>query len=288
MPKYAPREKDLSSRDVVSRAEAIEIREGRGVGEKKDHIYLHLEHLPPEVLDQRLPGIIETARIFAGVDAHKEPIPVIPTVHYVMGGIPTTIRAEVVCPTEDNPGTSEPMPDGRDDELFDVWSGRARDAAGLCFPVLQHGLRDVVAVAHATLVGMARAHAIVPIVADETRQEGRRAGPPDPAVHRSFLQLRLHGQEQLLVDDRRVLAFMHFAPVDDLADVEAVLMHEPAHHEPAKFAVARFDAKAVEIVDQHAERLEREIAPENGANGLGLLESLRRALNAGGPKPPTP
>jgi succinate dehydrogenase / fumarate reductase flavoprotein subunit len=81
MPKYAPREKDLSSRDVVSRAEAIEIREGRGVGEKKDHIYLHLEHLPPEVLDQRLPGIIETARIFAGVDAHKEPIPVIPTVH---------------------------------------------------------------------------------------------------------------------------------------------------------------------------------------------------------------
>jgi succinate dehydrogenase/fumarate reductase iron-sulfur protein len=72
MPKYAPREKDLSSRDVVSRAEAIEIREGRGVGEKKDHIYLHLEHLPAEVLDQRLPGIVETARIFAGVDAHKE------------------------------------------------------------------------------------------------------------------------------------------------------------------------------------------------------------------------
>ena len=85
MPKYAPHEKDLSSRDVVSRAEAIEIREGRGVGEKKDHIHLHLEHLPADVLDQRLPGIVETARIFAGVDAHKEPIPVIPTVHYVMG-----------------------------------------------------------------------------------------------------------------------------------------------------------------------------------------------------------
>src|SRR5207244_12340410 len=97
MPKYAPREKDLSSRDVVSRAEAIEIREGRGVGEKKDHIYLHLEQLPADVLSARLPGIVETARIFAGVDAHKEPIPVIPTVHYVMGGIPTTIRAEVVC-----------------------------------------------------------------------------------------------------------------------------------------------------------------------------------------------
>jgi succinate dehydrogenase / fumarate reductase flavoprotein subunit len=108
MPKYAPREKDLSSRDVVSRAEAIEIREGRGVGEKKDHIYLHLEHLPAEVLDERLPGIVETARIFAGVNAHKAPIPVIPTVHYVMGGIPTTIRAEVVCPTEDNPDAVVP------------------------------------------------------------------------------------------------------------------------------------------------------------------------------------
>src|SRR5258708_6171792 len=108
MPKYAPREKDLSSRDVVSRAEAIEIREGRGVGEKKDHIYLHLEQLPADVLSARLPGIVETARVFAGVDAHKEPIPVIPTVHYVMGGIPTTIRAEVVCPTADNPDAVVP------------------------------------------------------------------------------------------------------------------------------------------------------------------------------------
>jgi len=102
MPKYAPREKDLSSRDVVSRAEAIEIREGRGVGPKKDHIHLHLEHLPAEVIDQRLPGIAQSARTFAGVDAHKEPIPVIPTVHYVMGGIPTNINTEVVCPTKDS------------------------------------------------------------------------------------------------------------------------------------------------------------------------------------------
>ena len=103
MPKYAPREKDLSSRDVVSRAEAIEIREGRGVGEKKDHIYLHLEHLPANVLEERLPGIVHTARVFAGVDAYKEPIPVIPTVHYVMGGIPTTTTTEVICPTKTDP-----------------------------------------------------------------------------------------------------------------------------------------------------------------------------------------
>jgi succinate dehydrogenase / fumarate reductase flavoprotein subunit len=108
MPKYAPHEKDLSSRDVVSRAEAVEIREGRGVGEKKDHIHLHLEHLPAEVLDERLPGIVQTARVFAGVDAHKEPIPVIPTVHYVMGGIPTTINGEVVCPTDDDPNAVVP------------------------------------------------------------------------------------------------------------------------------------------------------------------------------------
>jgi succinate dehydrogenase / fumarate reductase flavoprotein subunit len=108
MSRYAPSEKDLSSRDVVSRAEAVEIREGRGVGEKKDHINLHLDHLPAEVLDERLPGIVQTARIFAGVDVHKEPIPVIPTVHYVMGGIPTNIRAEVVSPTNDSPDTVVP------------------------------------------------------------------------------------------------------------------------------------------------------------------------------------
>jgi succinate dehydrogenase / fumarate reductase flavoprotein subunit len=108
MPRYAPHEKDLSSRDVVSRAEAIEIREGRGVGEKKDHIHLHLEHLPAEVLDERLPGIVQSARTFAGVDAHKEPIPVIPTVHYVMGGIPTNIKAEVVYPNKGDTETVVP------------------------------------------------------------------------------------------------------------------------------------------------------------------------------------
>lgn len=96
MVRYAPNAKDLASRDVVSRACTIEINEGRGVGPKKDHIHLHLEHLDPKIIHERLPGITETARIFTGVDATKEPIPIVPTVHYNMGGIPTNYHAEVV------------------------------------------------------------------------------------------------------------------------------------------------------------------------------------------------
>ncbi len=88
MERYAPSAKDLASRDVVSRSMTIEVREGRGVGEGSDHIHLHLEHLPDEVIHDRLPGIAESARIFAGVDVTREPIPVLPTVHYNMGGIP--------------------------------------------------------------------------------------------------------------------------------------------------------------------------------------------------------
>lgn len=96
MERYAPHAKDLASRDVVSRACTIEIKEGRGVGPKKDHILLHLEHLDPEILHTRLPGISETAKIFSGVNVEKEPIPVIPTVHYNMGGIPTNYYGEVL------------------------------------------------------------------------------------------------------------------------------------------------------------------------------------------------
>merc|ERR550537_368037 len=103
MERYAPSAKDLASRDVVSRAMTMEIREGRGVGKNKDHCYLHLDHLPPELLAERLPGISETASIFAGVDVTKEPIPVLPTVHYNMGGIPTNHLGEVVNPTADDP-----------------------------------------------------------------------------------------------------------------------------------------------------------------------------------------
>lgn len=103
MERYAPSAKDLASRDVVSRAMTIEIHEGRGVGKLKDHIYLHLEHLDPALIHERLPGIAETSRIFAGVDVTKQPIPVLPTVHYNMGGIPTNYKAEVVTLDGDNP-----------------------------------------------------------------------------------------------------------------------------------------------------------------------------------------
>ena len=103
MERYAPTAKDLASRDVVSRAMTVEIREGRGVGDDNDHILLHLEHLGEDVLHKRLPGITETARIFAGVDATQEPIPVLPTVHYNMGGIPTNYHGEVLRPTKNDP-----------------------------------------------------------------------------------------------------------------------------------------------------------------------------------------
>jgi len=108
MERYAPSAKDLASRDVVSRSMTMEIREGRGVGPKKDHIYLHLDHLDPKILHQRLPGISESAKIFAGVDVTKEPIPVIPTVHYNMGGIPTNYHGEVLTKVGDNADTVVP------------------------------------------------------------------------------------------------------------------------------------------------------------------------------------
>ncbi|MDR2008777.1 MAG: FAD-binding protein, partial [Alphaproteobacteria bacterium] len=102
MERYAPTAKDLASRDVCSRALTLEIREGRGVGKNKDHIDLHLEHIPAHELHEKLPGIIETAKIFADVDLTKEPCPVIPTAHYNMGGVPTNYMGEVLNPTKDN------------------------------------------------------------------------------------------------------------------------------------------------------------------------------------------
>jgi succinate dehydrogenase / fumarate reductase flavoprotein subunit len=105
MERYAPHAKDLASRDVVSRAMTIEIREGRGVGPNKDHIFLHLSHLDPKIIHERLPGISESARIFAGVDVTKQPIPVLPTVHYNMGGIPCRYTGDAVTLKDGNPDT---------------------------------------------------------------------------------------------------------------------------------------------------------------------------------------
>ena len=108
MERYAPNAKDLASRDVVSRSMTIEIREGRGVGPDKDHIHLHLEHLGPEVIEERLPGIAESARIFAAVDVTREPIPVLPTVHYNMGGIPTNYNGAVISAAGGDPEATVP------------------------------------------------------------------------------------------------------------------------------------------------------------------------------------
>src|SRR5207247_4321241 len=103
MERYAPTAKDLAGRDVVSRAMTVELREGRGAGPNKDYILLHLEHLGEQLLESRLPGIVETARIFAGVDMTREPVPVLSTCHYNMGGVPTNYRTEVVAPRHGDP-----------------------------------------------------------------------------------------------------------------------------------------------------------------------------------------
>ena len=103
MERYAPSAKDLASRDVVSRAMTMEIREGRGVGPNKDHIFLHLDHLDAKIIEQRLPGIMESARIFAGVDLTRAPVPIVPTAHYTMGGIPTNHRGEALTKQDGNP-----------------------------------------------------------------------------------------------------------------------------------------------------------------------------------------
>jgi succinate dehydrogenase / fumarate reductase flavoprotein subunit len=108
MERYAPHAKDLASRDVVSRAMTVEIREGRGVGPEKDHIHLHLEHLDPKIIGERLPGIAELARVFSGVDVRREPIPVLPTVHYNMGGIPTNYHGEALTKLNGDPDTVVP------------------------------------------------------------------------------------------------------------------------------------------------------------------------------------
>jgi succinate dehydrogenase / fumarate reductase flavoprotein subunit len=170
MERYAPHAKDLASRDVVSRAMTIEIFEGRGCGPEKDHILLHLEHLDPQMLHQRLPGISETAKIFSGVDVTREPIPVLPTVHYDMGGIPTNYRGEVIRPTDGDPDSVVP--------------GLMAVGEAACVSV--HGanrlgcnsLLDIV------VFGRAAAHRAVEVVRPGTAHPPLHNGAGEPAITR--------------------------------------------------------------------------------------------------------
>jgi succinate dehydrogenase / fumarate reductase flavoprotein subunit len=170
MERYAPHAKDLASRDVVSRAMTIEIFEGRGCGPEKDHILLHLEHLDPQMLHQRLPGISETAKIFSGVDVTREPIPVLPTVHYDMGGIPTNYRGEVIRPTDGDPDAVVP--------------GLMAVGEAACVSV--HGanrlgcnsLLDIV------VFGRAAAHRAVEVVRPGTAHPPLHNGAGEPAITR--------------------------------------------------------------------------------------------------------
>jgi succinate dehydrogenase / fumarate reductase flavoprotein subunit len=203
MERYAPNAKDLASRDVVSRSMTIEIREGRGVGEHRDHIHLHLEHLGPEVIHERLPGIAETARIFAGVDVTRQPIPVLPTVHYNMGGIPANYRGEVVTLKDGDPDSVVPglMAVGEaacvsvhganrlgSNSLLDlVVFGRA--AAKRCGEILQSGARQAPLPANAGEASIARLdklrHANGSRPTAEIRLEMQRAMQDHAAVFRT-------------------------------------------------------------------------------------------------------
>ena len=170
MERYAPNAKDLASRDVVSRSMTVEIREGRGVGHEADHIHLHLEHLGPDVIHERLPGIAETARIFAGVDVTREPIPVLPTVHYNMGGIPTNHHGELLTLKDGNPDSVVP--------------GLMAVGEAACVSV--HGANRLGSNSLLDLVvfGRAAAHRCADVLKDAGRQRPLPAGAGDVAVAR--------------------------------------------------------------------------------------------------------
>ncbi|MDH3978223.1 MAG: succinate dehydrogenase flavoprotein subunit [Gammaproteobacteria bacterium] len=170
MERYAPNAKDLASRDVVSRSMTVEINEGRGVGQHSDHVHLHLEHLGPEVIDERLPGIAESARIFAGVDVNKEPIPVLPTVHYNMGGIPTNRHGEVL--TKDSSGSETVVP------------GLMAVGEAACVSV--HGANRLGSNSLLDLVvfGRAAAHRCAEVLKGGERQKPLAAGAGDNSLER--------------------------------------------------------------------------------------------------------
>jgi succinate dehydrogenase / fumarate reductase flavoprotein subunit len=174
MERYAPNAKDLASRDVVSRSMTIEIREGRGVGPKKDHIHLNLQHLGPGVIEERLPGIAESARIFANVDVTKDPIPVLPTVHYNMGGIPTNYHGEVVTVRDGNPDSVVPG-------LFAIGEAACVSVHG-ANRLGSNSLLDLI------VFGRAVAHRCAEVI---------KPGTPHPATPQASLERALQGFDQL-------------------------------------------------------------------------------------------
>jgi succinate dehydrogenase / fumarate reductase flavoprotein subunit len=178
MERYAPHAKDLASRDVVSRSMTIEIREGRGCGPLKDHILLHLEHLDPKILHERLPGISETAKIFSGVDVTREPIPVSPTVHYDMGGIPTNYRGEVLMPVGGNPAALVP----------------GFYAAGECGCASIHGANRLGTNSLTDLLVMGKSSALSVIEFLGSSDGGWRELPKDAADHSRSRVARLDSQ----------------------------------------------------------------------------------------------
>jgi len=194
MERYAPTAKDLASRDVVSRSMTIEINEGRGCGPNKDHIMLHLEHLGGDILHQRLPGISETAKVFAGVDVTKEPIPVLPTVHYNMGGIPTNYHGEVLSPTPEDP-----------DRIV-----RGLMAVGECASVSVHGANRLGTNSLLDLVvfGRAAAHRAAETVQSGATQAPLPAGAGEASLDRFDAARHASGQtrvSELRVDLQRTM-----------------------------------------------------------------------------------
>src|SRR6202030_745854 len=194
MERYAPHAKDLASRDVVSRAMTIEILEGRGCGPQKDHILLHLEHLDPAMLHQRLPGFPEPAKIFSGVDVPREPIPVSPTVHYDMGGIPTNYRGEVLRPTESDPDAVAPG-------LMAIGEGASVSVHGAnrlgC-----NSLLDIV------VFGRAAAHRAAELVRPGTPQKPMSNGAGEEAVARLHAVRQSRGprkRAEIRLDMQRVM-----------------------------------------------------------------------------------